>query len=143
MDRAKARESAEVGAEIVDRERLLEALKELARNPEPSEVDIELVIQQSKAMGGDAKSTHLVKGLDFALLERVKGGEEALGIWSEGSKSSKNKEPGKHAERLEDELDKALDNVEVPVEKKKEVKKMSQKRTITCCKSGTRGEGSR
>jgi len=116
VDRAKARESAEVDAEIAERERRLEALKELARNPETGEVDMELVIQQSKAMGGDVKSTHLVKGLDFALLERVKRGEDVLGIGS-GSGS-----PGKDEERLEDELDKALDRAVVPVEKVKKPK---------------------
>ena len=129
VDRAKARESTEIDVEIVDRERRLEALKELARNPETGEVDMELVIQQSKAMGGDVKSTHLVKGLDFALLERVKRGEDVLGIGPKGSKSgSRLEEPGKDEERLEDELDKALDKVVVPVEKK-EVKKSGHKVT--------------
>ncbi|KAF8424910.1 hypothetical protein EV426DRAFT_72826 [Tirmania nivea] len=130
VDRVKAREGVEIDAEVADRERRLEALKELARNPETGEVDMELVIQQSKAMGGDAKSTHLVKGLDFALLERVKRGEDVLGIGSgsKGSKSTKSEEPGKIEERLEDELDKALGKVVVPVEKEK-VKKSGHKVT--------------
>lgn len=29
------------------------------------------VIQESKYLGGDMEHTHLVKGLDFALLEKV------------------------------------------------------------------------
>jgi len=130
VDRAKARESTEIDAEVAERERRLEALKEFARNPETGEVDMELIIQQSKAMGGDAKSTHLVKGLDFALLERVKRGEDVLGIGfgSKGSKGSRSEEPGKYEERLEDELDKALDKVVVPVEKEK-VKKLGHKVT--------------
>ncbi|RPB29121.1 hypothetical protein L211DRAFT_833000 [Terfezia boudieri ATCC MYA-4762] len=130
VDRAKARESAEIDAEVAERECRLEALKELARNPETGEVDMALIIQQSKAMGGDAKSTHLVKGLDFALLERVKRGEDVLGLGSgpKGSKGLKSEEPGKDEERLEDELDKALDKVVVPVEKEK-VKKPGHKVT--------------
>ncbi|KAF8455485.1 hypothetical protein BGX38DRAFT_1140404 [Terfezia claveryi] len=130
VDRAKARESAEIDAEVAERERRLEALKELARNPETGEVDMALIIQQSKAMGGDAKSTHLVKGLDFALLERVKRGEDVLGIGSgpKGSKGLKGEEPGKDEEQVEDELDKALDKVVVPVEKEK-VKKPGHKVT--------------
>ena len=130
MDRAKARESTEIDAEVAERERRLEALKELARNPETGEVDMELIIQQSKAMGGDAKSTHLVKGLDFALLERVKRGEDVLGIGSgsKGSKGSKSKEQGEDEERLEGELDKALGKTIVPVEKEK-VKKPRNKVT--------------
>lgn len=30
------------------------------------------VIQESKYLGGDMEHTHLVKGLDFALLEKVR-----------------------------------------------------------------------
>ena len=30
-----------------------------------------LVIQESKYLGGDMEHTHLVKGLDYALLEKV------------------------------------------------------------------------
>ena len=31
-----------------------------------------LVIQESKFLGGDMEHTHLVKGLDFALLQKVR-----------------------------------------------------------------------
>ena len=31
-----------------------------------------LVIQESKYLGGDMEHTHLVKGLDYALLEKVR-----------------------------------------------------------------------
>ena len=117
-DRAKTRETAGVDAEIADRERRLEAVKELARNTETGEVDMELVIQQSKAMGGDIKSTHLVKGLDFALLERVKRGEDVLGL-STGGKEARSSRPDGGEARLEDELDRALDKMVIPMEKVK------------------------
>lgn len=90
---------------------------------------MELVIQQSKAMGGDIKSTHLVKGLDFALLERVKRGEDVLG--GTDGKGTGSSQPETHVgdeARLEDELDKALDRVVNPVEKVK-VKKVGKKVT--------------
>lgn len=43
-----------------------------------------LAIQESKFLGGDMEHTHLVKGLDFALLQKVRSeindeGEEAMG----------------------------------------------------------------
>ncbi|KAF8468884.1 hypothetical protein BDZ91DRAFT_781850 [Kalaharituber pfeilii] len=129
IDRAKAREAAEIDAEIAERERRLEALKELARNPETGEIDMELLIQQSKAMGGDVKSTHLVKGLDFALLERVKKGEDVMGLRiSSGKNDSETDIHGRDEEKLEEELDKALDKTIVPKEKEK-VKKSGHKVT--------------
>ena len=130
MDRAKARDAAEVGADIAERERRLEALKELARNPETGEVDMELVIQQSKAFGGDVKSTHLVKGLDFALLQRVKKGEDVMGLGAggKGGVDTGKEEDCKDDDRLEVELDKALDKAVVPVEKER-VKKSGKKVT--------------
>ena len=38
------------------------------------------VIQESKYLGGDMEHTHLVKGLDFALLEKVNTWEETWSI---------------------------------------------------------------
>ena len=35
------------------------------------------VIEQSKYLGGDVEHTHLVKGLDFALLKKVRAEQEA------------------------------------------------------------------
>lgn len=35
-----------------------------------------LSIEQSKFLGGDIAHTHLVKGLDYALLHQVRGGRE-------------------------------------------------------------------
>lgn len=129
-DRAKTRETTGVDAETADRERRLEALKELARNAETGELDMELVIQQSKVMGGDIKSTHLVKGLDFALLERVKRGEDVLGLGTvdKGAISSRSETHVGDEARLELELDKALDKVVIPVEKVK-AKKVGKKIT--------------
>ncbi|KXJ10977.1 Protein Red [Exaiptasia diaphana] len=63
-----------------------------------------LAIQESKFLGGDMEHTHLVKGLDFALLQKVRSeiageGEESMG---ESLKKIKHKE-GEEGEREEDE----------------------------------------
>ncbi|BFZ59020.1 hypothetical protein YB2330_000021 [Saitoella coloradoensis] len=40
------------------------------------DVDAKTAYEQSKLLGGDLEHTHLVKGLDFALLKKVKQGED-------------------------------------------------------------------
>ena len=40
-------------------------------------------IEESKFLGGDIEHTHLVKGLDYALLQKVSGlAGPGLGVWS-------------------------------------------------------------
>lgn len=44
------------------------------------------LIQESKFLGGDMEHTHLVKGLDFALLQKVSGQSRKIispsaGVW--------------------------------------------------------------
>ncbi|GAO46421.1 hypothetical protein SAICODRAFT_4784 [Saitoella complicata NRRL Y-17804] len=43
------------------------------------DVDARTAYEQSKLLGGDLEHTHLVKGLDFALLKKVKQGEDLSG----------------------------------------------------------------
>ncbi|KAK6348608.1 hypothetical protein TWF718_006397 [Orbilia javanica] len=62
----------------------------------------EEAIEQSKAFGGDAGSTHLVKGLDFKLLERARKGEDVLA-------GKDQDEEAQDEEDIEDELDQALE----------------------------------
>ena len=54
-----------------------------SRAPAP-QVDIE----QSKYLGGDLEHTHLVKGLDYSLLERVRSGAGASGDGKAGGEST-------------------------------------------------------
>ncbi|KAI5797915.1 hypothetical protein DFH27DRAFT_595322 [Peziza echinospora] len=153
IDRAKLREStgdaaAENDDELLERERRLEALIEAARDPKTGKVDIEMAIAQSKAvMGGDVRSTHLVKGLDFALLKRVRGGEdvmrgviagkegedkaekEAGNVNGDEGKEAGGDEEGEDVDELEQELDKALEKEVVPAEKKDKPKKVGKKVT--------------
>ena len=48
-----------------------------------------ITLEQSKFLGGDIEHTHLVKGLDFALLQKVRGGkEEAAAGAAQGMKGA-------------------------------------------------------
>ena len=48
-----------------------------------------ITLEQSKFLGGDVEHTHLVKGLDFALLQKVRGGkEEAAAGAAQGMKGA-------------------------------------------------------
>ncbi|KAK6519367.1 hypothetical protein TWF281_003200 [Arthrobotrys megalospora] len=71
----------------------------------------EEAIEQSKVFGGDAGSTHLVKGLDFKLLERARKGEDVL--------AEKQDEEEQDEEDIEDELDQALEKKVESVKRQK------------------------
>ena len=60
-------------------------------------------LRDELGIGGDASTTHLVKGLDFKLLERVRRGEDINQTTTEVEE-----EPAEPAEDVEDELEKAL-----------------------------------
>ncbi|APA08352.1 hypothetical protein SS1G_13283 [Sclerotinia sclerotiorum 1980 UF-70] len=71
---------------------------------------------RDEILGGDVQSTHLVKGLDYKLLERVRRGEDVL--------SGKNDDEDDAAEGdLDDEFEKLEDKDVVAVEKEKSKKK--------------------
>lgn len=74
-------------------------------------------MKQTKLLGGDVKSTHLVKGLDFALLQRVRAGEDVMEEAAE-----KEEAPPPPEEELEEKLEMALEKEVVAVERKKEKK---------------------
>ncbi|KAH0551383.1 hypothetical protein GP486_007401, partial [Trichoglossum hirsutum] len=71
---------------------------------------------RSKIVGGDVSSTHLVKGLDYKLLERVKRGEDVL------NKSPSSEEKVEDS-ILDEELEKLEDKEITPIMKQKAVKK--------------------
>ncbi|EPS44073.1 hypothetical protein H072_1972 [Dactylellina haptotyla CBS 200.50] len=109
VDRTKSRDSEDVAGSD-DAEQRMAALMTLV---EEGSLTREEAIEQSKAFGGDVGSTHLVKGLDFKLLERARKGESLLA----GDKDDKGDE------EMEDELDKAL---EKEVETAKRAKKTEE-----------------
>ncbi|KAI5846775.1 hypothetical protein BZA05DRAFT_438218 [Tricharina praecox] len=111
-DRAKMlRESDEIEDERVQR---LEALAQLAKD---GHIDHEEYVRQTKLLGGDVSSTHLVKGLDFALLERVKRGENVM-----DKDTPTQEEAEEEEEDLEEKLDKVLGQEVATIERKKEKK---------------------
>ncbi|KAH6685379.1 hypothetical protein F5X68DRAFT_20007 [Plectosphaerella plurivora] len=72
-DRAREREAAEED----ERAERIKALEELLKEEKIDQETFEK--QRSAIAGGDLTSTHLVKGLDFKLLERVRRGEDVYG----------------------------------------------------------------
>ncbi|TPX72991.1 hypothetical protein SpCBS45565_g00317 [Spizellomyces sp. 'palustris'] len=71
-DRARERREG-ANPDYEETEQMLAVLKasEESQNADQSETDSSLSYAQSKYLGGDAQHTHLVKGLDYALLEKV------------------------------------------------------------------------
>lgn len=113
VDRARLRdeeEEDEKTAGIRERERKLQELAELAKR---GKIDMEKVIEESRKLGGDISTTHLVRGLDFKLLEKVRQGENVM----EGKKNEEREE------ELDEELDEALDKVVVKEKPEKPKKK--------------------
>ncbi len=110
-DRAKAR--AEADGEDDDKAERIEALEEQMKLGQISE---ELFYSlRDQITGGDAGSTHLVKGLDRQLLERVRRGEDVLGTG--GGEAGEESGPD-----IDEELDK-LEEREIDVVKKEKAQK--------------------
>lgn len=96
VDRAQNRTSEEEDERAARIKALEESLKK-------EEIDQETFDRlRSQIAGGDLSSTHLVKGLDFKLLERVRKGENVYGDSGEKEEVS---EP-------EDDIDEELDQLE-------------------------------
>lgn len=74
---------------------------------------------RDEILGGDVGSTHLVKGLDWKLLERVRRGEDVLGGKGEG-------EEGSGEEVDVDEEFEELENMEVEAKEREETKKKGE-----------------
>ncbi|KAI9294396.1 hypothetical protein K502DRAFT_342443 [Neoconidiobolus thromboides FSU 785] len=72
-DRAAERRRGE-NPDYVNSEQILTNL-----NYTSTEIDKELAYQQSKYLGGDVEHTHLVKGLDYALLAKVRANQNREG----------------------------------------------------------------
>ncbi|KAF8983448.1 hypothetical protein BGZ52_000887 [Haplosporangium bisporale] len=88
-DRATERRQG-INPDYVETEQILSTLEEAA-----SDVAPEVLYEQSKFLGGDVEHTHLVKGLDFALLNKMR-------------QDDKDKDPDAAAM----DLDKVFENVE-------------------------------
>ena len=78
QDRAQERQAHDEGEEGEDVEKRLKALEEMVKQGQIDEATFEK-IRTEMGVGGDLKSTHMVKGLDWDLLRKVRAGEDVEG----------------------------------------------------------------
>lgn len=116
-DRAKARAEDEGDAEAKDKAERVKALEEQMKLGQISQETFEAL--RDKITGGEAGSTHLVKGLDWQLLERVRRGEDVMGTGGGNGEADGKGEPEAD---VDDELEK-LGEKEVEALKKEKVAK--------------------
>jgi len=104
-DRAKERlkEQEDAGDDVQQR---LKALEKMVKDEEIDQETFEK-LRDELGVGGDTSSTHLIKGLDFKLLERVRRGEDV----TKAPVTAAEEEPpnAENEVEVEDELEKALE----------------------------------
>jgi hypothetical protein len=119
-DRAKARADGDGSGDVEDKAERVKALEEQMKLGQISREMFEAL--RDKITGGDAASSHLVKGLDRQLLERVRRGEDVMGT-GEGTVEEEEPELAEaEAADVDDELEK-LGEVELEAVKKEKVAK--------------------
>ncbi|KAI9754127.1 MAG: hypothetical protein M4579_004849 [Chaenotheca gracillima] len=122
VDRARDRAGADEEDRTAQEESLaarVQALEEMMKLGQIDQATFEKTRDQ--IVGGDLSSTHLVKGLDFKLLERVRRGEDVFGSPSESD------DHGTETQEKDVDVDEELDRLEgeevAPVVKEKVEKK--------------------
>lgn len=100
-DRTKTREDEEADERAVR----LKALEESLKKEEIDQATYDNL--RTRIAGGDLESTHLVKGLDFKLLERIRKGEDVY-----GNKKSEGDEDEESTKSDPEDVDDALDQLE-------------------------------
>ena len=78
---------------------------------------------RDEIIGGDVHDVHLVKGLDYKLLERVKRGEDVLAVPEETSDAPPAPSSGVAANEMEAELEELEEKAVVPLGKQENIKK--------------------
>ncbi|KKY28339.1 putative red-like protein [Diplodia seriata] len=99
-----------------DRARRVKALEESHKLGQIDQATFESLRDQ--ITGGDVTATHLIKGLDRKLLERVRRGEDVLGVGGGARAAEKEPEPD-----VEDEFEKLEEKEIAPVVREKKEKK--------------------
>ncbi|CAG1971857.1 unnamed protein product [Fusarium graminearum] len=124
-DRSKERD------EDTDDERV-QKLKELEKQLKDEEIDQETFEKRRfEIAGGDLSSTHLVKGLDFKLLKRIREGEDIYGEKKEEPEKETEPEPEPEID-LDDEFEQLEGKeVEAVTKEKVETKKKGQLSTVS------------
>ncbi|KAI1279131.1 hypothetical protein F5Y07DRAFT_49825 [Xylaria sp. FL0933] len=115
VDRTQARKSEQ--EEDDDRATRLNALEEALKKEEIDQQTFDRL--RSQIAGGDLSSTHLVKGLDFKLLERIRKGENVYG--DDGAHQEGEEE--EETPDIDDELDRLEEEEVSGVTKEKAIKK--------------------
>ncbi|KAK2050141.1 hypothetical protein LZ31DRAFT_537623 [Colletotrichum somersetense] len=113
VDRARDRTDEEEDG----RAKRIKALEEALKNEEIDQATFEKLC--SEIAGGDLSSTHLIKGLDFKLLERVRKGEDVYGDDKDGDEE----EEIPPEEEVDEAFDKLAETEVQAVEKEKAKKK--------------------
>ncbi|KAG5950124.1 hypothetical protein E4U53_005451 [Claviceps sorghi] len=137
VDRTQSREEMQAD----EREAKLRALEESYRKEEIDKDTYEKT--RFQIAGGDLESTHLVKGLDFKLLERVRRGEDVYNERSAAdAKTRSSDEAADGDEDVDDEFDElASKDVQAPEKPMAEKqKKRGQLSTVVTGKKRTRDQ---
>lgn len=117
MDRTKSRQEEEDEKEV-----RIKALEEALKHEEIDQETFEKL--RNQIAGGDLSTTHMVKGLDFKLLERIRRGEDVYGDRKASQDATKEAAEEEEEEgNLDEELDKVLEREVTAVEKEKREKK--------------------
>ncbi|KAI0974543.1 inosine-uridine preferring nucleoside hydrolase-domain-containing protein [Xylaria arbuscula] len=117
VDRTQTRKSEQ--EEEDERATRLKALEEALKKEEIDQPTFDRL--RSQIVGGDLSSTHLVKGLDFKLLERIRKGEN---VYSDGgAQSEEDEEEEEKPDNTDDELDRLEEEEVSIVTKEKTIKK--------------------
>ncbi|KAK5658804.1 hypothetical protein OQA88_1616 [Cercophora sp. LCS_1] len=120
VDRAKTREEQEED----ERAQRLRALEESFKKEEIDQETYDRL--RGEIAGGDLSSTHLVKGLDFKLLERIRRGEDVYGN-KEASADSGAASAEQEEEAPEEDADDVLERLESTEVKAIEREKVQKK----------------
>jgi hypothetical protein len=121
VDRAQARQSAEDD----ERAARLQALEEAFKKGEIDQQTFDNV--RSQIAGGDLSSTHLVKGLDFKLLERIRKGEN---VYDETRADGEKQDEEREASPDVDEELSRLEEEEVATITREKTEKKGQLSTV-------------
>lgn len=121
VDRSQIQESEED-----DREERLKALEKALKDEEIDQGTYEKL--RFQIAGGDLASTHLVKGLDFKLLERIRKGEDVYGN-KETEKDST--QEAAEEEEVDDEFDRLEEQDVQAITKEKAEKKKGSLSTVS------------
>ncbi|KAK4226136.1 hypothetical protein QBC38DRAFT_510618 [Podospora fimiseda] len=124
VDRAKQREQENED----ERAERIKVLEEALKKEEIDQKTFERL--RDEIAGGDLSSTHLVKGLDFKLLERVRRGEDVFDPNNKPSKPEDKQQEREVEDEDPDDLLERLESTEVKAIEKEKTQKKGQLATV-------------